>query len=235
MSWLTRLVRGAVPQAHKAAIDRYVAAPAEDTKARLERGRLIVLDVETSGLSPRTDHLLAIGAVGVHGGLVRFDDSFYALLRQEKPSAAANILVHGIDGTTQTSAPDAAQSLLEFLSFVGKSPLVAFHAEFDRVFIARSMREWLGIALSNVWLDLADLAPALYPEHATRAHSLDDWTGLFGIENHARHDALADALATAQLLQILLVRGAQQDLSCVDDLVARAKEQRWLAHSLKAF
>ena len=238
MRWLTRLARGGgggVAKAYQAGIERYLAAPDADSKGALARQRLIVLDVETSGLSPRTDQLIAIGAVGVHGGLVRFDDSFYAILRQEKPSTTANILVHGIDGTTQTSAPDPAYSLLDFLSYAGKSPLVGFHAEFDRVFIARSMRAVLGLALSNVWIDLADLAPALYPEHAARAHALDDWTNLFGIENHARHDALADALATAQLLQILLVRGGRQNLTSVNDLVARTKEQRWLTHSLTAF
>jgi DNA polymerase III subunit epsilon len=237
MSWLTRLVRGraALDPAHAARIDLYLASRTDNATHPLDRQRLIIVDVETTGLSPRTDHLIAIGAVASHGNIVRFDDSFYAVLRQERPSAAENILVHGIDGTTQTSAPHPAQALLDFLGYAQKSPLVGFHADFDRVFIARSMREALGLTLENVWLDLADLAPALYPEHAASAHTLDDWTGLFGIENHARHDALADALATAQLLQVLIVRAAEQNLTRFGDLIARAKEQRWLAHSLKSF
>jgi DNA polymerase-3 subunit epsilon len=237
MSWLRRLGRGrsALEAAHAERLDRYSASRPDDASCPLDRQRLVVLDVETSGLSPRTDHLLAIGAVASHGNLVRFDDSFYAVLRQEKPSAAENILVHGIDGTTQTSAPDPVESLLDFLTFARKSPLVGFHVEFDRVFIARSMREALGITLSNAWLDLADLAPALCPEFAARAHTLDDWTGLFGIDNHARHDALADALATAQLLQVLIVRAGEQNLGRFADLAARAKEYRWLTHSLKSF
>ncbi len=237
MSWFARLGRTRVElgPAHAAGVDRYLASPTDDATCPLDLQRLVVLDVETSGLSPRTDHLIAIGAVAAHGNVVRLADSFYAVLRQEKPSAAANILVHGIDGTTQTSAPDPAQSLVDFLSYAGKSPLVGFHAEFDRVFIARSMRDVLGITLANAWLDLADLAPALYPEHAAGAHTLDEWTTRFGIENYARHDALADALATAQLLQILVVRAAGQNLTRFGDLAARAKEQRWLSHSLKSF
>jgi DNA polymerase III subunit epsilon len=237
MSWFARLgrARGTLGSLHTAEIDRYVATRPDDSTCPLECQRLVVLDVETSGLSPRTDHLIAIGAVAAHGNVVRLTDSFYAVLRQEKASAAANILVHGIDGTTQTSAPDPAQSLVDFLSYAGKSPLVGFHAEFDRVFIVRSIRDVLGITLANAWLDLADLAPALYPEHAARTHTLDEWTARFRIENYARHDALADALATAQLLQILVGRAAGQNLTCFGDLAARAKEQRWLSHSLKAF
>jgi DNA polymerase-3 subunit epsilon len=233
----TRLGRSRVrlSPADAARVERYLASDTEDATAPLERQRLVVLDVETSGLRPRKDHLIAIGAVASHGKVVRFDDSFYAVLRQSQASTAENILVHGIDGTTQTSAPDPAQSLLQFLGYARKAPLVAFHAEFDRVFILRSMREVLGIALANTWLDLADLAPALFPEHAARAHTLDDWTRVFGIENYARHDALADALATAELLQILLARAAEQDVTGFADLLARAKEQRWLSHTLKAF
>jgi DNA polymerase III subunit epsilon len=237
MSWLARLGRSRIPldPEHAACIKRYAASRMDDAASTLDRQRLVVVDVETSGLSPRIDHLIAIGAVGTHGNVVRFDDSFYAVLRQEKASATENILVHGIDGTTQTSAAAPAQSLVDFLGYAQKSPLVGFHAEFDRLFIARAMREVLGLALENTWLDLAALAPALYPEYAVSAHTLDDWTGRFGIANYARHDALADALATAQLLQILIARAAEQNLTRFADLVARAKEQRWLAHSLKAF
>jgi DNA polymerase-3 subunit epsilon len=237
MNWLRRLRRGrvALDPAHADRLDRYLASRPDDGTGPLGEQRLIVIDVETSGLSPRTDHLIAIGAVASHGNVVHFEDSFYAVLRQDKPSTAENILVHGIDGTTQTSAPDPAQSLLDFLGYARSSPLVGFHAEFDRVFIARSMHEALGVTPANAWLDLADLAPALCPERAARAHSLDDWTSLFGIENHARHDALADALATAQLLQVLVVRAAQQNLTRFADLAARAKEHRWLTHSLKSF
>jgi len=237
MNWLTRLARSRAPLApeHALGVQRYAASRMDDAACPLEGQRLVVVDVETSGLSPRIDHLIAIGAVGAHGNVVRFEDSFYAVLRQEKPSATENILVHGIDGTTQTQAPDPARSLVDFLAYAQKSPLVGFHAEFDRAFIARTMREVLGVAVENVWLDLADLAPALYPEHAARAHTLDDWTGRFGIANYARHDALADAVATAQLLQVLVARAAERNLTRLADLVARAKEQRWLAHSLKSF
>jgi DNA polymerase-3 subunit epsilon len=236
MSWprFTRKSRR-LSSEHVAGVDLYLASRAGDADGGLDTQRLVVVDVETSGLSPRIDHLLAIGAVAVEGGLTRFDDSFYALLRQVKPSPNANILVHGIDGTTQTSAPAAADSLVAFLAYARKAPLVGFHADFDRVFISKAMRLVLGMAPSNAWLDLADLAPALYPEHAANARTLDDWTELFGIENHARHDALADALATAQLLQVLLARAAELDASRFADLAARAKEHRWLAQSLKSF
>ena len=58
--------------------------------------------------------------------------------------------------------------------------------------------------------------------------SLDDWLQLFGIQNHDRHDALADALATAQLLLVVLAAAGRQGLATWADLARLQKDQRWL-------
>ena len=234
MSWLLRRLRYArLAPAHAAALEAYGDRPTLDPAAPLHDLRLVVVDVETTGLRPYRDRLLAIGAVSVDHGLIRLDDTFETTIRQDAPSAPENILVHGIDGATQTSGVDAAEALIAFLGFVGKAPLVAFHADFDRVFVTRAMRAALRATPDNVWLDLAELAPAIFPEHAEKAQTLDDWTAIFGIENCARHEAVADAVATAQLLQVVLGRAAQLRISRFGELAARAKEHRWLTHSLR--
>lgn len=231
--WLPRVLRRArLPSEQAAAVAAYGREPRPDFRRPARDLRFVIVDVETTGLRPYRDRLLAIGAVAMTGMLVRLDDVFETTLRQAAPSAAENILVHGIDGTTQTSGVDAPEALARFLRFVRGDPLVGFHAEFDRTFVSRAMRATLGITPWNAWLDLADLAPALFPEHAERAQTLDDWTTLFGIENPARHEALADAVATAQLLQVVLARAEQRGISSLAELVKTAREQRWLVQSL---
>jgi DNA polymerase III subunit epsilon len=231
--WLPRVLRRVrLAPEHAAAVAAYGREPRPDFGKPARNLRFVVVDVETTGLRPYRDRLLAIGAVAMTGMLVRLDDTFETTLRQAAPSAPENILVHGIDGTTQTSGVDAAEALGRFLQFVRGDPLVGFHAEFDRTFVSRAMRSALGIAPWNAWLDVAEVAPALFPEHADRAQTLDDWTALFGIENPARHEALADAVATAQLLQVVLARAEQRGISSLAELVKTAREQRWLVQSL---
>jgi DNA polymerase-3 subunit epsilon len=225
-------LRARLSPEHAAALTAYAARPALDTTIAASELRLVVIDVETTGLRPYRDRLLAIGAIAVENGLIRLDDTFEATIRQDEPSAPENILVHGIDGTAQTSGLNAAHALVGFLEFVRDAPLIAFHADFDRVFLTRTMRKALGTTPRNLWLDLAELAPALFPEHAEKALTLDDWTAIFGIENAARHQALADSVATAQLLQVVLARASQLGSARFGDLMARGKEQRWLAQSL---
>lgn len=230
MNWLARLLRSR-PQLsaeHSRVLGAWRALPKPDLLQALQEFHYIVVDVETSGLNPYKDRLISIGAVAVSAGLIRFGESFEVVLRQEAPSDHSNILVHGIGGTTQVSGKNPADGLIEFLNFADKGPLVGFHAAFDRVVISRAIRKVLGFDLANVWLDVAVLAPALFPEQAVSARTLDEWMQVFGISNYARHDAVADALATAQLFQIVLARAAQQGMRHCADLVKLEKDQRWL-------
>jgi DNA polymerase-3 subunit epsilon len=209
-------------------LERYRRLDKVGASARLESTRFVVVDVETSGLNPFQDRLIAIGAVTVAAGLLRLGDTFEVVLRQEAPSGTENILVHGIDGTTQRAGTDPASALLAFLDYAGKCPLVAFHANFDRAVIERACRDVLGIRPQNSWIDLAYLAPALLHERAAKARSLDEWAESFGLENPARHNAAADALVTAQLFQILLAEAGRQEISTCAGLARTAEGQRWL-------
>lgn len=230
MSWISRLIgrRSSLDPDEASALAAYQEATAPGRDAAIDTIRFVVVDVETSGLDPHRDCLLAIGAVGVADGQVALQDSFEIVLRQERASDPENILIHRIDGTTQLGGCAPAEALARFIRFAGKAPLVGFRSEFDRIAIDRAMQPALGAPTANTWLDLAHIAPEIFPEHANEARSLDDWTRIFGIENRARHDALADALATAQLLLVALARAPRRGMRSLGDLAA-ASDRRWLA------
>jgi DNA polymerase-3 subunit epsilon len=186
--------------------------------------RWVAIDCETSGLDPRRDRLLALGAVAVRDARVELAESFHALMRQERPSEPGNILVHGIGGEAQLGGRPPAEALEAFRAFLGDGVPVAFHAAFDAALLRRS----LGRRLPRRWLDLAALAPALYPERAA-CRALDDWLAAFGIAPQARHDALGDAFAAAQLLLVLLAAARRQGVATLEGLQAAARDRRWLA------
>lgn len=197
--------------------------------------RWLVLDTESSGLDPQCDRLLAIAALAVRPTprqlLLLPGDSFEVVLRQDLlpgPPDKANILIHGIGVDAQRGGMEAAQALQAFERFAGASPLIGFHAAFDRTLISRHLRSSCGRRLRNPWLDLADLAPALCPGQ-TQAAALDDWLRLFGIAVTQRHQAAADAWATAELLQRLWPLAAAQGVGPGFAALARlAASRRWL-------
>lgn len=160
LSWWTGLVRRrpTLTPEQRARLERHRALAASSPDRSLEACRFVVVDVETTGLNPFRDCLLAIGAGAVIDGTIRLADSFAVVVRQDAPSTIDNILVHGINGSTQLSGRAAADALLDLFGFAGRDPLVAFHAEFDRVMIGQAARQALGTRLRNAWLDVAQLA-----------------------------------------------------------------------------
>lgn len=231
LQWLRRLfsARTALSPGQRLALDAYRARPAVPGGSRIQELRYVVADVETTGLNPHADRLISIGAVELESGRVPIANGFEVVFRQACASDNANILVHGIDGTTQMSGADPVAATLSFLDYARNSPLVGFHADFDRLMIDRAAREAVGIAPVNPWIDLAWLVPALFPEgRRNPPRGLDDWNAMFGIGNLSRHNALADALATAQLLQVTLARAAAEGIGTLDELLRLERDQRWL-------
>ncbi len=189
--------------------------------------RWVVLDCESSGLDPGRDRLLSIGAVALREGRIDLGSEFSVVLRQAIPSEASDILVHGISGSEQLGGVDGAKAMQRFAAYAGDAPLVAFHAPFDRALLARASKA-AGLRAGNRWLDLAALAPALYPEHSRRCKALDDWLGTFGIDSTGRHEALADAYATARLFQVLLARARGQGVHSYAQVLGTAAAGQWL-------
>ena len=231
MNWLRRLT-GRSPALNieqQLALVAYRTLPAINSTAPLAALRFVVADVETTGLRPNHDRLISIGAVVVEQGTIRLSESFEVVFRQPQASSTANILIHGIDGTTQMNGLAPADAMLEFFDYAGAAPLVGYHADFDRAVINREARNSIGKPPANAWLDLAFLAPAVFDTTGTKSlQSLDDWLQRFGIYNHARHNALADALATAQLLQVVLAQAMTDGAQTLRDLVEIERDQRWL-------
>jgi DNA polymerase-3 subunit epsilon len=221
--------RVALDSASLQRLEAWRAVPESSLSDAFATTRYVVVDVETTGLDLVRDRLIAIGACAVENGRVVMADSFEIVLRQDQTSTKDNILIHGIGGEAQRDGLEPAEALLSFLDFLGKSPLVAFHVTFDQTMIKKAVKEYLGFEFKHPWLDLAYVMPGLLPEYARRYRALDDWSGHFQISNFARHSALADALATAQLFLCALPLAATKHSSCYRNLQDLEKAQRWVS------
>lgn len=188
--------------------------------------RLVVVDLETTGPRMDRDRIIAVGAVAVERLALQHADAYAAVLRQPAPSAHDNILVHQIGGQQQAGGEEPAVALVGFLEFLASTPCVAFRAEFDSTVLERELRIQLGVRAPRRFLDLAVLLPALFP--GTQNDTLEDWARHFRIVPIGRHDALADAYTTAQLLLIALQAAQAGGARVTGDLLALERAQLWL-------
>jgi len=223
MSWLARLfTRRALPPDVESRLAAWRGLPAPDPAA-IPR-RWVVVDTETSGLDTARSNLIAIGAVAIENDAIVVAPCFEVVLRQDVASSRENIEIHGIGAAAQAQGDDPVHALLEFLEFARKDPLVAYHVAFDAAFLRRAIKAHLGMRFDCEWLDIAVLAALKFPDFARSRRGLDGWLARFGIEPEMRHNALADAYATAQLFQIAARRAARDGQRRLQDLLPVAGE-----------
>ena len=199
-----------------------------DLKQPLARMRWVVVDVETGGLDAARDPLLSIGAVAIEHGRIVFEPSLEVGLRQAQSTAVSNILIHGISGSEQRAGEAPHAALLDWLEFAQDAPRVAFHAAFDQTVLQREVRAQLGLPSKAPWFDAAVVAPLLFPDAAPNCRHLDDWLAHFGIAVYARHGALADAYATAELWLVLLAAAQRENIGTAFQLQRLLRARRWL-------
>jgi DNA polymerase III subunit epsilon len=193
--------------------------------------RWVVLDVETSGLDPRADDLLAIAAIAMQvdwaGRKIQFSlaDSFEVLVCPSQTSTRANVLLHGIGHEAQRTGLEPSSALDRFLTFINDSPLLAFHASFDQVVLERAMKLTKRKIPRNQWVDIEHLCQV--SERGIRAKTLDEWLLVMGVQCLSRHRAAADTLATCELLMQIWPKLSQQCKSWAD-VKSIAKNRHWL-------
>lgn len=188
----------------------------------LNKQRLVVLDLETTGLHLKRDLVISIGAVTIEDGAIDYSQQFECTLcRQVK--VTESVLIHGIAPSALASGLPPADALLSFMEFAADSVILAFHAPFDERMLARALKNELGHTLRHTFLDVADLAPMLFPEAMIQRGGLDHWLEYFNIHIPERHNASADAMATAEIALILMNRAQRLGLGNIDELAQRLR------------
>ena len=198
-----------------------LAVAEEPGSQPLARQRWVVLDLETSGLDMSRDLVLSIGAVVIEDGAIDLRQQFECTVQRDGHAASASTLIHGISPSAIAAGLPAQEALLQFMEFLGSSPLLAYHASFDQRMLTRALQESLGYRLRHPFFDVAELAPLCCPQVQLNRPGLDDWTRHFGLQVQQRHHASADALVTAELTLILFSKARQQGIDSLGELQQR--------------
>jgi DNA polymerase-3 subunit epsilon len=153
--------------------------------------------------------------VPIRAGVIRYGERFGTLVRPPDgaPLSTEGVRAHGLIPDEVRAAPTLAEVLPEIDRRIRAGVLLVHHAQVDLPFLEAAYR-----AVSRPWprphvIDTVDLVWTLYRRrhrltpHAPPARlSLEDARRDVGLPPHVAHDALADALATAELYLALRVR-----------------------------
>ncbi|WP_121252139.1 3'-5' exonuclease [Nocardioides ferulae] len=166
---------------------------------------LLAVDLETTGLSPHRDRVLAIGWVPVNGGRIELAGARRVLVGHDDPGPA--VAIHGLTHDDLVQGLPLHQALRLLDDALAGRALLAHHAPMEVGFLRAAYRR-LGEPLPAV-LRSGPVVCTLRLERRLlhRAHSelpagaLRLWRARarHGLPPVRSHDALGDALAAAEL------------------------------------
>jgi DNA polymerase-3 subunit epsilon len=194
-----------------------VEAP-EPEFAQVEFGELefAVIDLETTGWSPRAAAITEVAAVRVRGG--RRQGEFASLVNPGVPVPPGIEELTGISDWMLAAAPNLPAVLPSLLAFADGCVLVAHNAPFDVGFLqaacAECGRAWPRFTV----LDTVMLARQLMDPDEVPDCKLGTLAGFFRARTAPSHRALADARATADVLGWLIRRLTHHGIQTLDEL-----------------
>jgi DNA polymerase-3 subunit epsilon len=183
--------------------------------------RYAVVDVETSGLRPRRDHILQIAIVTVEAD-GRVLDRWTTLVRlRHWWHRVGPRHIHGITRRRLRRAPGAREALTELAARLDGKVFTAHNADFDAQFLERAARRH-GVPLRlDRRLCTLRLSRGLDPDRQL-THGLADLCARYEIPIERPHDALCDARAAAGVLPHLLAAHGVVDEADLDGLYTRS-------------
>ena len=168
-----------------------------------------VLDIETTGLSFRTEKITEFGAIKIKNGEII--DTFECFVNPEKPIPQNVVEITHITDDMVSGAETIDKVLPKFLEFIGDSVLVAHNANFDIGFIKYNA-EMLGLKLDNTYIDTLALAKELFPDY--KKYKLGIIAENLGIKVDVAHRALDDVKTLVQVFNVMLKMLKEKNISC---------------------
>lgn len=178
-------------------------------RAAFEDLEFLCLDIETTGLDIKTAEILSVGWVVIRRNRADLSTAAHYLVRP--PGVVGNsATVHGITDSKVETGIDTADVMDLVVQALPGRCLVVHHAPLDKSLLDRESRRCFGAPLAVPVVDTL----ALERRRRQRAHHLESDDSLrlpdlrrsYGLPWYTGHDALADAIATAELLLAMVAR-----------------------------
>lgn len=165
-------------------------------------GEYVVFDTETTGLNPKKDDIVSIGAVKIKDNKILTSQTFEVFIKNSCEMSSKSIEIHRLRPVDLQNAKTTEVAIREFLDFIGSRPLVGYYLEFDVSMINKYIKPMLGITLPNKKIEVSEIyfdqTICLIPQGNIDLR-FDTILKNCGVPNMGAHNAVNDAIMTAMI------------------------------------
>ncbi|MEL7024174.1 MAG: exonuclease domain-containing protein [Pseudomonadota bacterium] len=205
--WLDWRRRKALRRVADETIEGFLKHGLPTRRQTIETVELLALDIETTGLDPRTADILSIGWVVIKGGVIELSTA-QRMIVSSLSEVGQSATIHGLTDTEVSTGIALHEAISQVVEAAAGRVLVVHHAGLDKVLLDRAVKACFGVPFLIPIIDTLAMAH----RKATQQHHLggpaelrlSDLREQYGLPQYSAHDSTVDALATAELLLAML-------------------------------
>ena len=204
-------------------LKEFLSVPLPSLDTPINQVPILALDFETTGLDAKADKLLSAGFVTLQNEQIKLGTCYHQIIKTKEQLEESNVIIHHITDE-QKDQGEKLRTVIEALlhALAGKVMLVHF-ARIERQFLTQACLELYGMApdfaiidtlvIAKRQLDKRDVA---YDPSELRLPNL---RRKYALPDHHGHNALNDAIATAELLLAQINNKPKTDKIQLRDLI----------------
>ena len=169
---------------------------------------ILAVDFEMTGLDHTIDPILSIGFVAVEAGEIQLGTARHIIIQQDPGSNAAAV-IHGLGHDDVASGIDHGAAIHQLLTALSGRVLLAHHAAIETAFLGKALMD-MGVASARwpaICTERVESHRLELQQNKSASVRLFDTRGRYGLPLYKAHNALTDALATAELFIAQLAHG----------------------------
>ncbi len=168
----------------------------------IPKDEYIVLDTETTGLNPKKDEILSIGAVKVEKNRIITSKSFEVFIKPKEKISDESIKIHHILPQDIENGDTIDKALEKLLYFIKNRPIVGYYISFDISILNTYFKQYIGTTIPNDTIEISSMYYKRYRKKSAHEFvdlKFDTIMESLEIPTLGKHDALNDAVMSAMI------------------------------------
>ncbi len=208
LSFLDKFLRqqkdkSSLNEAELSLLTNYLKLPQPTKNSSLKDVELVAVDFETTGLKSSNSEIISMGFCPIHNNVIRLADCHHFVIKTRQTLSSENVAIHGLtdDHIKLGLSPDVA--LCKFLELTKNRVIIAHYHQIERDFIQKLARQVLGRPIPLSIIDTFWIAKQMMERRnqviTDKSLRLFNLRKNYRLPNYKAHNALEDAISTAEL------------------------------------
>jgi DNA polymerase-3 subunit epsilon len=195
--------RKALARTTNPVMQQFLQSSLPDKKSDWRNLPVVALDLETTGLNPKKDRIISIGLVEMHNGSIHLDSAWHKIVTAGMDIPEESAIIHHLTDDVVAAGEPIDKLLPELLEKLAGKTMLVHYAFVEQEFINMACQRLYGAPFVIPTIDTLKMAhrAMLKRNHTVQAGELRlfNLRRIFELPDYRAHNALYDAISTAEL------------------------------------